>query len=335
MSKITYLLGAGASKEALPLAKDLADGLLQFSEKILRPAVRRTHGKPRLPLPRDYELAPKGPYAKELVQSFEWLGTEAKRHASVDTYAKKLFIRDDADAKESLHRLKVTLSSYLLLEQSLNPTDKRYDSFLASILSPGSDGRPQWPEGVNVITWNYDTQLEKSYKEFCRDANFVYEGITNSKNITRLNGACGVPDRIEMRDLCHSEFDKSFFEKVWNLFDAQMKRSQPYLPSISFAWEKTDFEEAIIRSVRGTTTLIVIGYSFQYFNRDVDEFLLLNMVGLGGLEKIFIQVAESEQSSVQERFLTLFENEDVKKEIKGKITPVSTGPFYIPDNMPR
>lgn len=314
--------------EALPLAKALADKVLRFSEDVLWPAVAN--------FPAKYLLAPRGPFAKELVESFEWLGTEAKRHASVDTYAKKLFIRDDADAKESLHRLKITLSSYLLLEQSLNPTDKRYDSFLASILSPGSDGMPEWPEGVNIVTWNYDTQLEKSFKEFCRDPGFVYQGITNSKNIARLNGVCGVPDRKDMRDLCYSEFSESYVERVLSLFEGQMKESRAVLPSISFAWEKKNgLEEEVIKKIRGTTTLVVIGYSFQYFNRDVDEILLLSMVDIGGLEKIFIQVAESEQGTVQERLLTLFDNEDVKKDIKGKITAVSPGPFYIPDNMPR
>jgi NurA-like 5'-3' nuclease len=195
---------------------------------------------------------------------------------------------------------------------------------------------PQWPEGVNIVTWNYDTQLEKSFKEFCRDPGFVYKGITNSKNITRLNGVCGVPDREDMRDLCYSDFDESYLERVQRLFEGQMKNSRAVLPSISFAWEKKNgLEEEVIKRVRGTTTLVVIGYSFQYFNRDVDEILLLSMVDMGGqLERIFIQVAENEQSAVQERLLTLFDNEDVKKDIKGRITPVSTGLFYIPDNMP-
>lgn len=335
MSKITYLLGAGASIEALPLAADLADRLSQFSTEVLKPAVTRAYGTDGMSYANAYLLPPDGTFGKELVESLEWLAGSTRHHASVDTYAKKLFIRGGDEAKESLHRLKVTLSSYLLLEQSLKPIDKRYDSFLASILTPGDDGVPRWPDAVNIVTWNYDTQLEKSYKEFCPDPSLVYKGITSSQNIFRLNGVCGVPDRDEHRDLYHLEFSRSFFERVLALFDAQMKRSQVFEPSISFAWEKTEgVPRAVTEAVRDTTTLVIIGYSFPYFNKSVDEVWLSTMTA-SKLGKIFIQAPEQDQRAVQDRLLTLFGDYQTKHRIRERIEPINIGPFYIPDDMPR
>lgn len=338
MDKITYLLGAGASMEALPLAKDLAKELLTFSEAKLSEKVKGLFGPndPGANAPKN-AVWPKGPIGKKLMQSFEWLGAEAGRHASVDTYAKKLFIRNDDESKEALHKLKVTLSCYLLLQQALMPTDKRYDSFFASILNPCSEGKPSWPEGVNVVTWNYDTQLEKSYREFCSDPSMVHEGVTEAPNIRRLNGICGVPNDLGMRELGYRSFDKAYFENILNLYDAQMNRSQAVVPSISFAWEKTEgVENETLKLVSGTSTLVIVGYSFPYFNREIDEVLLLSMMDfVPSLQKIYIQVPRIEQGAIQDRLLTLFDNPDVREEVKRKIKPVNTGLFFIPDNMPR
>ena len=90
MDKITYLLGAGASNEALPLAKEFAGALLRFSD-VLDEAIVRTYGPPAGPYPEEYRLWPRGPFAKELVESFQWLGKEAQRNDGVDIYAKILF----------------------------------------------------------------------------------------------------------------------------------------------------------------------------------------------------------------------------------------------------
>ena len=206
-------------------------------------------------------------------------------------------------------------------------------AFFASILTRKSAEIPTLPEAVNIVTWNYDTQLEKSYKEFCEDSAFMYEGITMARNIIRLNGVCGQPHKSETRDLCHMDFSKSFFVSVLNLFENYMRHALGYLPSISFAWEKADLEAKITERIKETTTLVIIGYSLPYFNRDIDRVLFEMMAPT--LEKIFIQVPEAVHPGVQERFLTLCKNESVKKDIRDKIEMLAgTDLFYIPDNMP-
>ena len=332
MNKVTYLLGAGASCNALPMVKGFAERVSNFIDA-LKPRVIWADDSTGGFAYKTPDLSwPRTSLEKELTESLDWLGKEAERHASVDTYAKKLFIRGDKEAREHLHKLKSTLSCYLLLEQSLNPVDKRYDSFFASILTRKSPEIPSLPKAVSIVTWNFDTQMEKSYKEFCEDSDFVYEGITMAPNIIRLNGVYGQPHKHETRDLCYMNFSKSFFESVLSLFQNHMHHAAGYGPSISFAWEKSNLEAKVTEVIKETTTLIIVGYSLPYFNRDIDRVLFEIMAPT--LEKIFIQVPESAHPGVQERFLTLCKDESVKKVTRDKIEMLAgTDLFYIPDNM--
>lgn len=328
MNKVTYLLGAGASSKALPMVENFAERLSKFIDELGPLATNADAPTQGFAYKKIDPSWPRNHLEKELVESLTWLRNEVKRHDSIDTYAKKLFIKDDREAQENLYKLKTTLSCYLLLEQSLNPVDKRYDSFFASVLTRKSAEIPTLPEAVNIVTWNYDTQLEKSYKEFCEDSDFVYEGITMAPNIFRLNGVCGQPHKRETKDLCYMNFNKSFFESVLSLFENHVRHAVGYRPSISFAWERGDLAAKITERIKETTTLVVIGYSLPNFNSDIDRVLFEIMAPT--LEKIVIQVPESAHPVTQERFLTLCNNESVKKDIRDKIEMrARTDPFYI------
>jgi SIR2-like domain len=332
MSKITYLLGAGASCNALPLVNNFKDRLKSFFNKNIwedlqiRFQIEKTSA---------HELFPyNGQYGKDFMESISWLINVADKHASIDTYAKKLFVRNDNDALKELNKLKSTLSCYFLLEQSLKPVDKRYDNFFASILTPVA-GIPKLPKDVNIITWNYDTQLEKSYEGFCSNLEIAFEKFLQSKNIIRLNGSCGFPYAIETKYLGYTEFSIDFLESVIQLYDKFMNPLEPkFRPGISFAWGKKDIEDKVKQELQGTTTLVIIGYSLPYFNREIDQMIINAMRPT--LVKIFIQVQEKEYQGHKERFLTLYDNITMKKIMKGNINKISgTDLFYIPDDMPR
>jgi argonaute-like protein implicated in RNA metabolism and viral defense len=246
MSKITYLLGAGASCNALPLVNNFKDRLDSFHTRLvdnLRPHIQPSSEK------EARELFPfGGKKGKDLQESILWLKDIADKHASIDTYAKKLFIRNDNEALIELKKLKATLSCYFLLEQSLEMTDKRYDNFLASILTRKELGIPKLPKDVNIITWNYDTQLEKSYQGFCTIPETVYENFTLSKNIIRLNGTCALPHKLETRFLGHCDFNIPFLEEVIKLFKNYTTIEREvvgYQPDISFAWEQDDIPDKV------------------------------------------------------------------------------------------
>jgi len=68
---------------------------------------------------------------KELIEDFKWLLEHCETHASIDTFAKKLWIKSHSNPE--YERLKLVLSIFLIVEQMKNPPDKRYDLFYASI----------------------------------------------------------------------------------------------------------------------------------------------------------------------------------------------------------
>ncbi len=85
------------------------------------------------------------------------LKEESYKHSSIDTFAKKLYSKNDSNLK----KLKYILSCFFLYEQTLN-FDNRYDSFFASIL----ESHTEIPENLKIISWNYDSKLEIAFSDF-------------------------------------------------------------------------------------------------------------------------------------------------------------------------
>jgi hypothetical protein len=328
MDKLTYLLGAGASCNALPMVNNLAERVSKFSEMLKAHVMYGDKSTDPFVYQKPDPTWPDNSLRKQFIESLDWLGNLAKKHASIDTYAKKLYVRGGEEATKDLHRLKSTLSCYLLLEQSLNPVGKRYDLFFASILVGKYPDFPSLPKTVNIVTWNFDTQMEKSYIDFCPDPEVMDEKITRAPNIIRLNGVCGQPHKH--KELCYADFNDSLIKSVLELFQNHMNREVVgYSPSISFAWEKSKLEDRIIEVVKETTILVLIGYSLPFFNSDIDTALFKIMAPT--LKKIFIQVPESAHAAVRERFLTLCEDESVRRVTRDKIEMLcGTDQFYIP-----
>jgi hypothetical protein len=73
---------------------------------------------------------------------------------------------------------------------------------------------------------------------------------------------------------------------------------------ISFAWEedslKTNIVDAAIAGTKETNILLVIGYSFPFFNREVDRKIIGAMTGL---EKVYFQAPDADD--LKERFFAI------------------------------
>ena len=63
-----------------------------------------------------------------------------------------------------------------------------------------------------------------------------------------------------------------------------------FKPHLSFAWEETENHAKIMAAIKSKTqdteVVVVIGYSFPFFNREVDRAIFANMPNL---KKIYIQ----------------------------------------------
>ena len=92
--KITYYIGAGASFEALPLVENFPNRMESFKTdfdsffKVVPTA-----------LDREKLFA----YKKEFIKDIEWVIKESDKHASIDTFAKKLYLKK---SYSDLQRLK-------------------------------------------------------------------------------------------------------------------------------------------------------------------------------------------------------------------------------------
>jgi len=356
---ILYLLGAGASCQALPLASDFSKSLnsfaADFKKEIYKQKQQARNNRKRV------DSAWEEP-ANELQKAVNWLAEETSHHFSVDTFAKKLFLRRD---RENLRKLRATLSAYLIAEQARKNVDMRYDSFIASVARfDQKDEYIYLPRHIQILTWNYDTQLEKAFYGFCEDEGTVKNKITfNTNQIRRINGCCGqsYPGNI-------GNFDK-YFCAVWeatqdagwkaaiNLYKEYMSKPLPPFPlspkaashgileppligddpNIFFAWEHQTLQLArltnqtpnlpFLSGLEAVSVIIVIGYSFPYFNREIDE-LIFKKFGGNNLRRVYLQCPERDQNAIKER---------LKKLLPSFSQPIvqitGTDLFYIPDEL--
>lgn len=226
-SSILYILGAGAScgvnGNILPLSNNFSIRLSDFHDFL-----------------KDYAASAAIEDGKtidgigEFLEQLKWLSTESSNHASVDTLAKKLFFKNDVD---SLKRLKAVLTSYFLIVQAINSVDMRYDSFLATVLTLDSAKKVRLPPNLKILTWNYDTQLEKSLYQFCDDTDHVEEEITKNKSIVRINGHCGTNKEFVIKQLLNPKSKNAIIAYGIDVF---MRLIQDYEleTTLRFAWEK-------------------------------------------------------------------------------------------------
>ncbi len=313
-NEILYILGAGASCDVLPLSNNFSLKLSEFLQYLKTKTL----------------LLSKSEFFENFGDSYkndlEWLSKETGKHASVDTLAKKLYFKNDII---NLNKLKSILTTYFLVQQGLQNVDMRYDSFLATILSKDIDGFLRLPKNIKIITWNYDTQLEKSFYEFCENERQVFNEITDSENIIRVNGCCGTSEEETIRDFMWGHKKENIVEEGIKLhYDIYKNGNVESL--IRFAWEnETRNLCSRINNLSNVSTIVVIGYSFPYFNREIDNYIFLNLAEDLQKKKIYLQFPEGVHKSVETRIKS-----GAMKDYIDKIINISnTDMFYIPDEF--
>jgi hypothetical protein len=318
LKNVTYLLGAGASANCLLVINEMPRRLEYFSKQfvdansLLLPVIHSEY---------------RGT-TEHLLLDIEWLQNEIKPHKTVDTLAKKYYLTGKID---SLLRLKKVLLTYFQFEQSYEggiireylkngqehydikeTPDKRYDSFIATIIRKAKD-KLILPSNFKIITWNYDLQLELSlFEYFKRDLENLQTQIQaipsipfiNSKleinigefALVRLNGVAGLNFLCEKINLLKEEL----LNRYLKYFGALNDNTHIDLTALNFAWETpTDFQhlynnynkvkEYAKEIMKQTDILVVIGYSFPLFNRSVDKELITAAIQNERLRKIYIQ----------------------------------------------
>lgn len=317
MNVITYLFGAGASKEALPLVHEIPNKIADVITILESPDYQLDSDS--IISDGNKQSIKKGVAQSDLIEDLKWLRTESAKSASVDTLAKKYWLKNEYD---NLRKLKLALSVFLNLQQSMSRFDRRYENFFASIV----ERRLILPSNLRLLTWNYDLQLEMAFADLrgidnlsdiedhlAVNKKFSDSGIqASSFNITKLNGSATILDGIMSRTFTfHSGLNQVFSLKLVNEVVeryARLKYNNQHHLSMSFAWEPDSSQpdninqitKSAIETSKDSTVLVVIGYSFPFFNRTVDRQIIKAM---SKLEKVYFQSPDADK--IKERFLAI------------------------------
>lgn len=281
--KITYLLGAGASAQALPMIKTnknegvpitdkdkgLPECLLDFVQQYKETWSSKNINGETIP---DNDMI-------DVLQRLESIAKECINFGTPDLYAKFLYESSPAEIRNYL-LLKLLLSNYFYLKQYSDfegrafghgAFDKRALTFLSTICEDG-----KLPNNVKIISWNYDEQIEIAGSKInSRDGmNFLaswpnqHPDYKGDYFIQHLNGIAGWDYNSKAVQLQQEFITYKNFQSVRN-------------PLLSFAWEKKekhdldlffDTRMRILQSLtEGTDILVIIGYSFPFFNRKIDK----------------------------------------------------------------
>lgn len=312
MKKVTYLFGAGASRHALPIVSEIPGRIFSIIKKLENKDLELDSSDTFLDLnfknpksKRDYQL--------EMIESLKWLMDGSQNHASVDTFAKKLYLKQSYDL---LKKLKISLSIFFILEQVLNKPDFRYDVFFAAILN----GYSSFPSNIKIINWNYDYQFEIAYTEYSDKIEIrtnqallrvkaKYGSNINDNDdgfsIYKLNGTTGLYSdggwkQYDYINNVKRNLDRSLIEEVTRNYLAGLYFNNIH-SSLSFAWEGEHPDSSIVKlvaeKVKDTDAFVVIGYSFPFFNRDIDRKIIGNMTNL---KRVYFQAPDAD--NLKERF---------------------------------
>jgi len=294
-TKVTYILGAGASAHALPTVKksEASEGLsdmMRFMAHLLEANMDIS--------------AEHGIFIQDIVKDFKWLADSSDEYGTVDTFAKSLFLHQKWT---ELKRLKFLLSFYFTIEQLVHEKlDKRTLIFLTSVLQY----KTILPTNIKILNWNYDSQLQIAGNTFQEEAfnktgtvsqhtpplfqyypsvGPDYNSNVNDFGLVHLNG---------IASMYNNESDGTFrsfhIENHGNNLNdtISLLKGKEGKNLITFAWESTLIHKRIDIAktiVKETDYLVIIGYSFPFFNRDIDKEVFESLKESAKLKKIYYQ----------------------------------------------
>ncbi len=345
-NEYTYIIGAGASCEVLPLVNQFVDELENFQKVYLAEFEFIDNN-----FPKHYNYSfTKSEIGRMFSEDLKWLIDNVRKHFSVDTFARKLYLKGDYKNYNLLKRL---LSEFLLILELMNGIDRRYDSFFATILEKNGN-ELKLPENINLLSWNYDKQIEFSIAQFLKSKynSYVEDFIqmiprkeffepNNKFSLFKLNGTVGGViydgkydpmeydfgikiDQHAKDNILSNSFDRYYRYKRFQQ-QTPFRNENEYENTINYSWENSTIvkqvREFAINQTKQTKELIIIGYSFPTFNRNLDKLILNNM---SKLDKVYLQLPKNSIDSVAYRIQSL-----IDKEIELiKIDQVDE--FYIP-----
>jgi hypothetical protein len=361
-NELTYILGAGASYQSIPVVKTFAARFEEFKNEIK--------------LSLNYsKVTPK------LISDIEDFSYELKSHQSFDTYFKKRFHLGDEIA---IMLAKKIINLYFLWEQIQLPQkpqiyldndeliqnsreenssggifykesqiDKRYDALIAGLIKP-IKGNTELFTKVNFISWNYDLNLLMSIKNFLNPDeninNFIEQNANTNDDrlwqfqkdlqVINMNGYFYSSNLDSIKNITNVENEK-LFDFVYNkapYFEIESGIPSQDANKIRFAWEnnvKLSHDAAIFsakNAIKNSKNIVVIGYTFPLYNRLVDsQYFNLDLAYRIKNGEVNITIQDPNADSIAENFAEF--NAGHKSDGKFLNKKMNCDSFYIPSNI--
>jgi len=318
---VAYLLGAGASALTLPVVSKIGERIAIQKEWLVENRTTLPQGE----IPNLAGLHHITAFETYKGIALAELSAIVDSHDSVDTYAKKLYFQGE---RTELRKLKATLTLFFAVEQYRNGLDRRYESFLASVMNRSA--QESWPsitDRISLLTWNYDQQIAIALARFCkvdrlfelqrhygiRSLSTLGETAKRKFRVLHLNGIAGYNHQRDdyscLSTLTSSKMTAALWTEWLRLFSLTYmadKFSGGPKMLLEYAWESLDEYsdipwDDVLGPLSGIKTLVVVGYSFPFFNREVDRKVIRSMP----LQKVYIQTHKDSVNDALETFKSI------------------------------
>ncbi|MEO9954123.1 hypothetical protein [Nonlabens sp.] len=297
--KITYLFGAGASYNAVPILNSLSYKMYSVADKLEKEVNRVQNSGNDI-----IDYSPFRTIVSEFCKDLRSLADKSNEYGTIDTYAKKLDLNEE---KEELTKLKFLVSIFFTIWQGYfynkevlrgndfdtifySDIDSRYKSLISNYLIKTKDSLPELDPNINFVSWNYDHQLESAFSLFFKnklnltEINEQIKFLPDSENvyaenrILHLNGISNfwIDDNKDLKRIFQNNDEleiESIIQRISELYKPSNFGKSESL--INYAWDNNDSKiEEAKRIFNETDILVIIGYSFPTFNRAIDSRLL-------------------------------------------------------------
>lgn len=340
MSKITYILGAGASYGERNDKGGIINGMPIVSE------IRRCIDFVIKTLKDEYFDKNIKEDTQIIIDELFWLKKKCEEYPTIDTFAKMLYVTKYKDCGRNYESLKNAISIFFILAQKLIHHDLRYDGFIASLI----DSNGKFPNNLSILTWNYDCQFELAYSGYSRNGRYMptqwedFDTLIKTFNINsksqeaipliKINGMV-LFWKEEFRGNSYVKvISDVFFGGDCNTNEKLIKtircflEKKDYYNALSYSWEGNIlFEKQIKEKTKDTTSLVIIGYSFPYVNREIDKKIIQDMEHL---RKIYIQDPYAEE--IRERIYATM-NDRQRESVEIILKDKNFRQFFIPSEL--
>lgn len=356
--ELTYILGAGASYQAVPIVKTFPSRFMKFLNFIIG---------------LQSEMPGRPEYTSEIGNNLkklkEWglaLHDVFKSHQSFDTYFKKLFHTKN---QIKIIRAKKLLNLYFIWEhltkEEKQPNtlvdgvfwkqakvDKRYDALIAGLLKPYNSASELYSK-TNFITWNYDMNLITSIKNYFYPDDLMSDFL--EKIQTEKSNHWNINNQIDVFNM-NGYFYSSLFNDATNIYNTGAgwaivnKMAGQYFDDtfidkdadlVQFAWEaeneinnsESEISEIVKEKIESSSNIIVIGYTFPLYNRIAD----LNYFNKQTLHNKKLYVQDPNAIEIEKSIQENFNIETDYRKANHFITEIKSisncDSFFVPSNI--